>query len=115
MQPLDDFYERCASFDEVYREMASWLLGAARGSREPLVFAVPGHPLVGETVVSLLLAGAAAQGVRVRLWPAPSFLDAVVISLGLDPAQGLLVTESFQLRAARRRHLQTSLKPQAVC
>ncbi len=97
LQPLDDFYERCASFDEVYREMASWLLGAASGSREPLVFAVPGHPLVGETVVGLLLAGGAAQGVRVRLWPAPSFLDAVVISLGLDPAQGLLVTESFQL------------------
>ena len=97
LQPLDYFYEHCASFDEVYREMARWLISAASGSREPLIFAVPGHPLVGETVVSLLLAGAAAQGVRVRLWPAPSFLDAVVISLGLDPAQGLLVTESFQL------------------
>jgi tetrapyrrole methylase family protein/MazG family protein len=97
LQPLDDFYERYASFDEVYREMASWLIGAACGSREPVVFAVPGHPLVGETVVRLLLAQAAARSVRVRLWPAPSFLDAVVSSLGLDPAQGLVVTESFQL------------------
>ncbi|MGD0622071.1 MAG: nucleoside triphosphate pyrophosphohydrolase [Thermacetogeniaceae bacterium] len=97
LQPLDDFYERYASFDEVYREMASWLIGAACGSREPIVFAVPGHPLVGETVVRLLLAQAAARSVRVRLWSAPSFLDAVVSSLGLDPAQGLVVTESFQL------------------
>lgn len=97
LRPLDDFYERFSSFDEVYREMASWLIGAAGSSLEPVVFAVPGHPLVGETVVSLLLAQAAAQGVRVRLWPAPSFLDAVVLSLGLDPAQGLVVTESFQL------------------
>jgi tetrapyrrole methylase family protein/MazG family protein len=97
LQPLDDFYERGASFDDVYQAMASWLFGVAGSSLEPVVFAVPGHPLVGETVVSLLLAQAAAQGVRVRLWPAPSFLDAVVNSLSLDPAQGLLVTESFQL------------------
>ena len=97
LQPLDDFYERCASFDEVYWEMVSWLFGVAGGSLEPVVFAVPGHPLVGETVVNLLLAQSAAKGVRVRIWPAPSFLDAVVGSLGLDPAQGLVVTESFQL------------------
>ncbi len=97
LQSLDDFYERSASFDEVYQEMACWLIGAACGSREPVVFAVPGHPLVGETVVRLLLAQAAARSVRVRLWPAPSFLDAVVSSLGLDPAQGLVVTESFQM------------------
>ena len=97
LKPLDDFYERCASFDEVYQAMAAWLIGAASASREPVVFAVPGHPMVGETVVSMLLARAAVQSVRVRLWPAPSFLDAVFVSLGLDPAQGLLVTESFQL------------------
>jgi tetrapyrrole methylase family protein/MazG family protein len=97
LRPLDDFYERGASFDDVYQAMASWLFDVAGSSLEPVVFAVPGHPLVGETVVGLLLAQAAAQGVRVRLWPAPSFLDAVVGSLSLDPAQGLLVTESFQL------------------
>ena len=94
---MDDFYERHTSFDEVYREMAAWLIRTASGGRDPIVFAVPGHPMVGETVVGILLAQAAVQGVRVRLWPAPSFLDAVVVSLGLDPAQGLLVTESFQL------------------
>lgn len=97
LQPLDAFYERHASFDEVYREMAAWLLAIAENSVEPVVFAVPGHPLVGETVVTQLLAGAVVRGVRVRLWPAPSFLDAVILSLGLDPAQGLVITESFQL------------------
>lgn len=97
LQPLDSFYENCASFDEVYREMAAWLIDAACSSPGPVVFAVPGHPLAGETVVGLLLARAPSRGVRVRLWPAPGFLDAVILSLGIDPAQGLVVTESFQL------------------
>jgi tetrapyrrole methylase family protein/MazG family protein len=113
LQPLDDFYERWPSFDEVYREMACWLIDAACGSREPVVFAVPGHPLVGETVVSLLMAQTAARGVRVRLWPAPSFLDAVIGSLRLDPAQGLVITESFQLCARHDAdyHAHQGLKP----
>ncbi len=137
LQTLDEFYERYASFDEVYRQMAGFLLDAAAprhtrapGARAqrapggrapgagrakaggepgpqpalPVVFAVPGNPLVGETVVDLLLAGAAARGVRVRLWPAPGFLDAVLGSLGLDPAQGLFVTESFQLLRQDETH-----------
>jgi len=97
IRSLDDFYERYTTFDEVYQAMADWLIDTASESQRPVVFAVPGHPLVGESVVSLLLVQAAARGVRVRLWPAPSFLDAVIFSLGLDPAQGLVITESFQL------------------
>ncbi len=97
LQPLDDFYGRYDDFDEVYREMAEFLFDTAAALAGPVIFAVPGHPLVGETVVGILLAGAAGRNVRVRLWPAPSFLDAVVLSLNLDPAQGLVITESFQL------------------
>jgi tetrapyrrole methylase family protein/MazG family protein len=118
LHSLDDFYERHASFDEVYREMAGFLLDAAAGNPEPVVFAVPGHPLVGETVVGILMSGAAGRGVRMRLWPAPSFLDAVLERLALDPAQGLVVTESFQmLRQARQSThspLHQELKPDGV-
>ncbi len=97
IHPMDHFYEESASFDEVYQRMAGFLMGTAEKGNGPVLFAVPGSPLVGETVVRLLLEAAPAKGIRVRLWPAPSFLEAIYSRLNLDPAQGLLVLDSFQL------------------
>ncbi|MGB9792526.1 MAG: nucleoside triphosphate pyrophosphohydrolase [Thermacetogeniaceae bacterium] len=96
LRPLDRFYEEAESFDEVYRRMADFLLAEAGKGGGPLLFAVPGNPLVGEAVVRLLLERAAAAGVKVRIWPAPSFLDAVFSLLGIDPAQGLLIADAFR-------------------
>lgn len=96
VRPLDRFYEEADSFDEVYRRMADFLLAEAAKGGEPLLFAVPGNPLVGESVVRLLLERSPAAGVKVRIWPAPSFLDAVCALLGIDPAQGLLVADAFR-------------------
>ncbi len=95
LRPLDRFYEEAESFDEVYRRMADFLLEEAAKRCEPLLFAVPGNPLVGEAVVRLLLESSPAAGVKVRIWPAPSFLDAVFSLLGIDPAQGLLIADAF--------------------
>jgi len=97
IHPLDHFYEEAASFDEVYQKIAGFLVDTAQKGSRPVLFAVPGNPLVGETVVRLLLETAPEKGIRVRIWPAPSFLEAIYSRLDLDPAQGLLVLDSFQL------------------
>jgi len=94
---FDDFYEKATSFEQAYRQMADFLITAAQGSDTPVVFGVPGHPLVGESVVRHLLEMGPKKGVRVRLWPAPSFLEAVCGVLGLDPAQGILMVDGFEL------------------
>lgn len=97
VRSLDHFYEEAGSFEEVYGKMAGFLLDLAAKEKQPVLFAVPGNPLVGETVVFNLLSKAPGRGVLVRLWPAPSFLEAIYRLLRLDPTRGLLVLDSFQL------------------
>ncbi|MCG0277885.1 MAG: nucleoside triphosphate pyrophosphohydrolase [Thermanaeromonas sp.] len=90
---FDPLYEKASSFEELYQDMVSTLLKACEG-RE-IVYAVPGHPLVAETSVSLLLERAGAQGVEVSLIPALSCLDAVFAALKLDPARGLTILDAL--------------------
>jgi tetrapyrrole methylase family protein/MazG family protein len=97
---FDHLYEEADSFALVYQKITDFLLKKALEADQAVVFAVPGHPLVGETVVRHLLQLGQEQGIRVRLWPAPSFLEPIYLLLGLDPAQGLLVTDSFQFRCS---------------
>ncbi|AFV12988.1 hypothetical protein Tph_c28230 [Thermacetogenium phaeum DSM 12270] len=95
--PLDGFYERSDTFEEVYRGMAEFLLQTACEQGEPLVFAVPGNPLVGESVVDSLRTSAPERGVQLKIFTAPGFLDALFPLLGIDPGEGLLIADSFQL------------------
>jgi uncharacterized protein YabN with tetrapyrrole methylase and pyrophosphatase domain len=64
---LDEEYERGASFEETYRAIVGRVLSAAEAG--DVVYAVPGHPLMGETTVALLLAETKARGVAVRVFP----------------------------------------------
>ncbi len=93
---FDHLYEEASSFEEVYRQMAAQLLEQAAGRSLPVVFAVPGHPLVGEQAVRELLAAAPGRGVRVLVWPAASFLDSLWEFLPQDPLAGVVVLEAFQ-------------------
>lgn len=101
ISPLDYFYEQEESFDSVYRNMAGFLIAAAQAESQPVIFGVPGHPLVGETVVKILLQMAPEKGVPVRLWSAPSFLEACYRILNLDPAQGLMILDGFQISSSQ--------------
>jgi tetrapyrrole methylase family protein/MazG family protein len=95
---FDDRYERAESFDELYRGIVETLLAEAVGSDGPIVYAVPGHPLVGEHTVSLLLGAAPGRGVSVRIRDGISFLEPVVTALQLDPlSAGLMMLDAASL------------------
>lgn len=85
----DDLYERAHSFEDVYAAVAERVL-----NYEDVVFAVPGHPLVGESSVKLIMARAPE---RVELLTGPSFLDTLLITLGLDPVDGMELLDALQL------------------
>lgn len=85
----DDLYERGDSFETVYRSIADRVLGC-----DDVVFAVPGHPLVGEQSVRLIQERAPAQ---VQVVTGLSFLDSLFVSLGLDPVGGLELLDALQL------------------
>ncbi|MBC8134802.1 MAG: nucleoside triphosphate pyrophosphohydrolase [Fibrella sp.] len=94
---LDEEYERGGSFDETYRAIVRRVLSAA--DTGDVVYAVPGHPLMGETTVALLLAETKARGIAVRIFSAPSFVDACLELLQVSVDTNLHVVDALTLRA----------------
>jgi tetrapyrrole methylase family protein / MazG family protein len=88
-ESCDDLYERAHSFEDVYTAVAERVL-----HHEDVVFAVPGHPLVGESSVKLIMARAPE---RVEFITGPSFLDTLLVTLEIDPVDGLELLDALQL------------------
>jgi tetrapyrrole methylase family protein / MazG family protein len=104
---FDDHYEAADSFDEVYARIVEDLVTAAAataaGQGEPVVYGVPGSPLVAERTVELLRAD---PRVTVTIVPALSFLDLAWARLGVDPvAAGVRLVDGtrFEAEAAGER------------
>jgi len=93
----DRFYEEAATFEEVYRRVARTVVAAAR--RGPVVYAVPGHPLVAETPSRYILEDVRQEDIEVEILPAPSFLDAVFAALRLDPVAGVQLIDGLNIAA----------------
>lgn len=89
---LDRHYQEGDSMQEVYTSMAREVAeeAAARGE---VYYATPGHPLLAERTVQLLL----HEELEVRLHSAVSFLDAVFSTLELDAVEGLLLLDGDRL------------------
>ena len=97
-ETFDGFYEEEGDFAAVYRRIAGAVCRAA--ATGPVVYAVPGHPLVAEESVRLILDQAAETGMAVRVVTAPGFLDALLTALRLDPAGGLKLLDACRLAPA---------------
>jgi tetrapyrrole methylase family protein/MazG family protein len=97
-EPFDSLYEQSSTFDEVYEGIAEALMGAARQSGgEPVVYAVPGHPMVAERTVLLLRERTAKEGIGLRILGGESFLDQAFVRLGFDPIEGFQLLDASQL------------------
>jgi tetrapyrrole methylase family protein/MazG family protein len=68
-----------------------------------VAYAVPGHPLVAEETVRRLLKLGRQRQIEVTILPAMSCLDAIFAALGLDPAEGMVITEAARLAEADLR------------
>lgn len=83
---LDHHYDRADDFEEVYQGIVDELVeGArdlfARGTRQAVVYAVPGSPTLAERTVELLRSD---ERIDVEVIPALSFFDLVWERLGID-------------------------------
>lgn len=79
----DDLYERGGSFDQVYAAIVDRLFDLA--SAGDVVYAVPGHPLVGERTVSMALNDPRSQSIEFDLVPGLSAVDVIASALRVDP------------------------------
>lgn len=95
MRPVvfcDDLYDAATAFEEVYDAIAERVIETSEVG--PVVYAVPGSPLVGEFAVRRLL----ASDHHVELIPGESFVDAVLAEVGYDPLdRGLQILNGHDL------------------
>jgi tetrapyrrole methylase family protein/MazG family protein len=99
---FDDVYDGAASFDDVYQEIVARVLELARRP-QGVLYAVPGHPLIGEATTVELLRRAGEKRLAVRLLPGVSFVDVALPALGLDAlADGMLVLDALAFGEHRR-------------
>ncbi|WP_409303651.1 nucleoside triphosphate pyrophosphohydrolase [Peribacillus sp. SCS-155] len=90
---FDSTYEKHDSFEKVYEEIAESLLKEA--NHGPVIYAVPGHPMVAEKTVQLLINN--DKGIKVKVEGGQSFLDALFTALKIDPIDGFQLLDATAL------------------
>ncbi|MSQ43713.1 MAG: nucleoside triphosphate pyrophosphohydrolase [Chloroflexi bacterium] len=95
---FDHIYEEAADFETVYRDIVASLLDRiGHQSDTPLVYAVPGHPSIGEATVLRLRDECRDRGITVTVVPGLSFIDAIAPLLDVDVADGLHIVDSLSV------------------
>ncbi|WLD93468.1 nucleoside triphosphate pyrophosphohydrolase [Alkalihalobacillus sp. AL-G] len=94
---FDHLYEQASDFSSVYREIVNQLW--KESETNSIVYAVPGHPLVAEQTVQLLLQEKNDQQASVVLNGGQSFLDAMFQVLQIDPIEGFQLLDGVSLTA----------------
>ncbi len=108
LDTCDDLYEAHADFADVYAAIAERVLQkiverpAAGENAAPVVYAVPGHPRVGEATTALICEGAASQNLRVEMLGAERFLEPTFAAVsknlgGVDPMDGAQMADAMLL------------------
>ena len=105
---FDHLYEEKSTFAEVYDEIARQIMELGRRPRG-VVYAVPGHPLVGEASVQRILDLADQQDIGVRVVEGLSFIESVLTCLGLDALAGLQLVDATELAALHHPGLNPDL------
>ncbi|MED3560942.1 nucleoside triphosphate pyrophosphohydrolase [Bacillus xiapuensis] len=96
---FDSVYEKHDQFEEVYQEITATLLKIAK--TEPVIYAVPGHPLVAERAVQLLLEQGPEEGIEIIIGGGQSFIDALFQSLKIDPIDGFQLLDGTALKSSQ--------------
>ncbi len=92
----DSLYEELETFDAIYAAIADDVV--RRGAEGDILYAVPGHPLYGETTVRLILAQARERAIPTQVIAGLSFVDAACAALALDPLErGLQLVDATDL------------------
>ncbi|RSD24494.1 nucleoside triphosphate pyrophosphohydrolase [Mesobacillus subterraneus] len=94
-QSFDAIYEKHDQFSEVYEEITEFLL--AEAEKGQVTYAVPGHPLIAERTVQLLLERGPERDTEIEIGGGQSFLDAMFQALAIDPIEGFQLLDGTDL------------------
>lgn len=96
-QSFDDIYESHDKFEEVYEHIVDILLQKVKET--DITYAVPGHPLVAERTVKMLLeeVQSGKGDFEVKIEGGQSFFDAMFTALEIDPVEGFQFLDGTDL------------------
>lgn len=103
-ESFDAIYEKYGQFEDVYQEIVEKLLTLAE-EQEQIIYGVPGHPMVAESVVQQLLQ---QKKVDIHIVGGKSFVDDLLQAVQVDMIDG------FQLADALDFHVDDLVLTQSV-
>ena len=104
LHDFDELYETLDDFASVYEAIAERIVALGRNA-EGVLYAVPGHPLVGESSVQRILGLARDEELQTDLVEGLSFVEPVLSVLRVDGLGGLQLSDATELAAAHHPHL----------
>ncbi|OBR96360.1 nucleoside triphosphate pyrophosphohydrolase [Clostridium ragsdalei P11] len=96
-ETYDHLYEKKQKFEDVYRSIAEDLILKEKSFHQ-IIYAVPGHPLVAEKSVKLLLKLCEQNFVDVDIIPSVSFIDVIAEKLNIDVIEGIKIIDAFDIK-----------------
>ncbi|WP_058305656.1 bifunctional methyltransferase/pyrophosphohydrolase YabN [Gracilibacillus massiliensis] len=99
---FDDVYEKHDQFEAVYQEICDTLVETAKAEGN-LIYAVPGHPMLAEQTVQLLLNH---PEVTVDIVGGQSFLDDLFSALKIDPIEGFQFVDATSFERQQLQYQQ---------
>ncbi|ARK24968.1 nucleoside triphosphate pyrophosphohydrolase [Sporosarcina sp. P37] len=96
MNSFDAIYEANDAFEDVYQQIVEKLLEMSM--QQPITYAVPGHPLVAERTVQLLIEKERAGEIELHIAGGSSFLDPIFTALRIDPIEGFQLLDGTDLK-----------------
>ncbi len=94
VRTFDHVYAQASTFAEVYETIVREILDLAREGHD-VIYAVPGHPRVGEATTQRIEHLAREANIPVNIVEGISFVDVVCNAVGLDPLDGLSVYDAM--------------------
>jgi tetrapyrrole methylase family protein / MazG family protein len=101
IESFDRFYDESDDWQSLYQQIAEEI--CARAGEGPVVYAVPGHPMIGEISVQIVLRMARERKLTTQIVAGLSFIEPVCTLIGLDPFNdGMQIIDATELAALSR-------------
>jgi len=93
---FDDWYEQADDLEQVHNRVVAEIVRLGQRA-EGVIYAVPGHPNIGEVTVSRIRALAETQNLPVTIIPGVSFLGPIFTALKLDMPNNLQIVDAAEI------------------
>lgn len=96
-ESYDYMYEKQEDFADVYRGIAEDLVSVSK-TKGLINYCVPGHPLIAEKTVDILIELEKSGEVELEIVQGLSFIEPVILTMQSDPVEGLKIIDGLDIK-----------------